>query len=237
MMIFVPPVQQLGEDILTTRFATLAFTLLALFLLYVAGSARARTLRRLVSSNLLIALICAIMLISGMTALSILLATWAPNFGSDREITHMTYQQYVSMVGTDGLDPKGASDIFFRCHSTRDGYDMWLKLDLAPSAYFSLLTQMSSDVQDLKFVSKNGNVTVPIRKVSSNDPTFPSAWPRPEVTSPLWFDPPDIRGPLECTWWDIQLTNRSKGWVWIYDNRFGRLWIWEWNRQYFHVRP
>jgi hypothetical protein len=159
-----------------------------------------------------------------------------PDFGSDREIIDMSYDEYVSRVGSEILNPIGGSRIYFKSHSTRDGYDMWIKLHLPSPAYESLLTRMSTNMQDPNYVSNKENIRSPVNKTVGDDPIPPGNWPKAEINPPVWFEPVQTRHHASCILWDVQLIDRSKGWHWCYDNDSETLRIWEWNRQHFTVR-
>jgi hypothetical protein len=157
----------------------------------------------------------------------------------DTGYTGLTYEEYKSCVGLNGLDPVGASDICFRCDQAIDAHDTWQKLRIPTAAFDSLLAQRSVDMQNLHFASYNGEAARPVRKVVSDRGTIPSGWPKPMRTPPPWWDAP-MQGPgLQCTYWELQVStgsgsSRAKGWYWLYDPNKTTLWIWEWNHQ--HIR-
>src|SRR6266566_3908659 len=102
-------------------------TLMALLLLVLPQSRRVQAVRRITSKTVLVAFVCGTFFVGLVVFLAI------PNggfvlFGDDREFENMTYDQYASAIGVDGFDPKGAWDISYRSHSTRDNYDVWRKL-------------------------------------------------------------------------------------------------------------
>ena len=53
------------------------------------------------------------------------------DFGGDSELRALTYSDYLSKVGDAWFDPVGASDVYYRCYSTRDGYDAWWRFVIA----------------------------------------------------------------------------------------------------------
>ena len=209
--------------------------LLALLSLLLPSSRRVHAVRRIAGKAGLVAFICATLLLAVVAFVAILGGAWSPQFGGDTEGVDLTYEQYISAVGNAGLVPKGASEICFRCHSTIDSYDFWLKVRLPSAAYDSLLAKMSADLQDPDFVSTKKNILLPVKKTVSESPDLPGNWPSPEVNPPSWFESGRIGDQVQCTQWDVQLADRAKGWYWLYDLDSETLRISEWNRQHFKV--
>jgi len=156
--------------------------------------------------------------------------------------TGLTYEEYKRCVGTDGLDPVGATDICFRHDQAVDSYDTWKKLHIEPSDFASLLAHRSVDMQDPYFAAYSGKAARPIRKFASERGEIPSNWPKPMRSPPPWWDAPTERGGLQCVCWELQVsistdrgTRRAKGWYWLYEPDTMTLWIWEWNQQHFEL--
>ncbi len=207
-----------------------------LVMLLTPRSYRARAVRGIGGKAVLVALIGGTFLLAALSLAAILQGDFGIGFGGDRQLENMTYDQYISTVGIDTFDPKGASDISFRCHSTIDSYDVWIKLNLPSGACESLLAAMTRNLENPHFVSAKQNNSIPARKTVSTSAYFPSNWPSPEVNPPSWFQSGENGNQVHCTLWDVQLEGRSKGWYWLYDSDSETLRIWEWNRQHFRLR-
>jgi hypothetical protein len=207
--------------------------LLSLVFLLFVRKPWGRTARRMTGSTVLVGFVLAILFLAAAAFVAI--PDGSP-FGDDAEGVNLTYEQYVSVVGSDGLVPKEASDICFRRHQTIDSYDSWLKLRLPSAAYESLIAKMSTDLQDPHFLSHKENILSPVKKTLSDSANPRSIWPSPEVNPPSWFEAEQMGDQLQCTQWDVQLADRAKGWYWLYDRNLETLRIWEWNRQHFRVR-
>jgi hypothetical protein len=163
-----------------------------------------------------------------------------PDFGGDHEYTDFSYDKYRTVVGDESLDPVGATDIFHRCHSTRDSYHIWVRMHIDPSAYEPLLAQQSANMKDLGFASYRGKGIGPVRQSTELWTSIPGNWPTPETEPPGWWNPPGEDRRLSCNRWELQVddsvySGRSKGWLWLYDSDQRILWIWEWNRQHFSL--
>jgi hypothetical protein len=213
-----------------------ALVVMAMFGLLMRQSRLVQPVRRIVGTMGLVAFITAIFFLAAVAFLAILEGHFGPRFGDDREFVNMSYEEYASTVGIAGFDPKGASEICFRSHSTRDSYDVWLKLRLPSASYNSLLAKMSADMEDPQFVSSKEDIPIPVKKTISKSSNCPGNWPGPEVNPPGWFEPAQIGHQVQCIQWDVQLLDRSKGWYWLYDLDSETLRIWEWNRQHWKVR-
>ena len=108
------------------------------------------------------------------------------DFGGDTEHKDLTYDQYTSKVGVGSFDPKGASEIYYRCYSTRDSYDCWWRLTIDNANFDSLLAQMTENMDDQEYASNNSQRVGPMRKTTTDDPAIPSNWPSPDDTPPTW---------------------------------------------------
>jgi hypothetical protein len=221
-------------DLLFTMLVLLAIGLGFVILLNVRRP-WGRFLRRLV----LPAFLACVVLASAMMLL-LLPSSLVPDFGGNHEYTELNYERYRTLIGEEGLDPVGATDISFRCHSTRDSYDIWLRMHIDPGAYESLLAQWSAKMKDLYFASYRGKGIGPVRQSTHRSASFPENWPEPETKPPGWWNLPHEDRALACTRWELQVddsdySGRAKGWYWLYDSDEGVLWIWEWNRQHFSL--
>ena len=153
------------------------------------------------------------------------------DFGGDTEHKNLTYDQYVSMVGTGSFDPKGASEIYYRGYSTRDSYDCWWRLTIDRISFDRLLARMTANMNDPEYASYNSQRVGPVRHSTADDPGIPANWPRPCDSPPSWWQRPGDGDHVACTRWELQVDNtsydgRSKGWYWLYDADAATLWIW-----------
>src|SRR5438034_525102 len=91
-------------------------TVMALLGLLLPPSRRIQAVRRMAGKTALVAFICATFLLAVVAFVAILGGAWSPQFGGDAEGANLTYEQYISAVGSAALVPKDASEIFFRDH-------------------------------------------------------------------------------------------------------------------------
>ena len=163
-----------------------------------------------------------------------------PDFGGNRQYENLRYDEYAAQVGVDSMDPKGASAIYFRSHSTRDSYDCWWRMEIGTKNFTSLLEQMSTNMEDPHFTSYKARRVGPVRKAATDDVSFPKNWPKPQILPPVWWKQPISGEGFRVTRWELQIGDklsdgRAKGWYWLYDSNSGTLWIWEWNHQWFDL--
>jgi hypothetical protein len=163
------------------------------------------------------------------------------NFGGEYSGENLTYEQFVSRSDPTLFDPRGARQISYFTHRTRDGYDKWIKLAISPDDYQSLVERFSQIMKQRKFISHDGAVARPLENTESGNASVPSGWPQPEGTPPAWWSPPSGGLNLSCTHWAVHIDDgsylgRSMGWYWLYDPKSQALWIWEWNYQHCQLK-
>jgi hypothetical protein len=150
----------------------------------------------------------------------LLFAGCAPDFGGDLTLKSLSYAEYISQVGVDSFDPTGASDISYRCFSTRDGYDAWWRFTVSQQNYTKLLTA----------VAKANDGPNPIAE--SEDTAYPAAW-RPDGTAPTWWDRQAGTNAKAVAWCHrAGGAERRHGWYFLYDPDAERMWCWHWNHQW-----
>ena len=144
----------------------------------------------------------------------------APDFGGETESTALSYKQYADQELTAWFDPNGARDIYYRCCSTRDGYDAWWRFAIAPDDYRNLLTR----------IIRANNGPDPI--VESNQAAIPSAW-RPQGQTPEWWTRGKGKDSKSIVWcYKKSHSDRHHGWYLMYDPDSRSAWIWHWNHQW-----
>ena len=151
------------------------------------------------------------------------------------ELPDMTYRQFVDNVGTQNLDPRGASHIYYyNGQQQRDGKaDRWIKMTLPPNSFENLLARQERKFSELKNATDPSNPDGGLKKSTSRRPEMPENWPALREDPPLWWSPESAGHNLHCVRWEIQESRqRAKGWYWAYDRNLETLWIWEWNRQH-----
>ncbi len=144
----------------------------------------------------------------------------APDFGSDTESTARTYKQHIAGGGDAWFDPVGASDIYQRCHSTRDGYDAWWRLDISQNNFDKLLAVVASAHHGPDPITQNKNTE------------YPSAW-KPDESPPEWWNRNSGLNAKSVYWChDAGAAERHHGWYFLYDPDKNRMWCWHWNHQW-----
>jgi len=136
-----------------------------------------------------------------------------------------TYHQYKKMVGTDELDLRGASHIYYKLWRSEKNFDLWMRMNIPPNSFDRLLAKQTGTLSDPKLASRLG----PVRQNTNRRPDRPENWPSPAQQPPLWWGPETAGPALRCYNWEIQETGEyAKGWYWAYDRDAQMLWIWEW---------
>src|SRR5262245_19993015 len=95
--------------------------ILGLIVLLGLRSRGGRTVRRLVGNTLLGVFVGGIWL-TCLGGVALFFGGFPQIFLDDREFTDLTYEEYLSSVGSLDFDPKGVSHICYRCYQTRDSY-------------------------------------------------------------------------------------------------------------------
>ena len=165
--------------------------------------------------------------------LSVMLGGCLSSFDESTEYKKLTYSQYQRKVGLDEVDPKGASDIYWQLHATRDSYDVRWRMNIPSAEFDALLAGMSKNMENSQYASYKGKALTPVRKSDTKDPAIPRNWPCPRTLPQAWWQPSKTSSGLRCVSWALQVSHvRAKGWYWLYDEKDGMLWIWHWNYQH-----
>jgi hypothetical protein len=142
------------------------------------------------------------------------------DFGGDRESKGITYSEYVQDGGAAWFDPAGASDIYHRCFSTRDGHDAWWRFTISKTASDQLVAAVARD--------KSGPAKIEWRGTTA----YPKTW-RPAASPPMWWTR-DVGGAATSIHWcyDAGSAERHHGWYFLYDAKSQEMYAWHWNRQW-----
>lgn len=142
------------------------------------------------------------------------------DFGSDTESKALTYSSYVANGGDAWFDPIGASDIYHRCFSTRDGYDAWWRFSIAESNLEQLIATIATD---------NEGPSDPEWAVKDE---YPAVW-QPDDSPPAWWSRDGGVNVKSIYWcYDAGEAERHHGWYFLYDTRSQMLYCWHWNHQW-----
>jgi hypothetical protein len=143
----------------------------------------------------------------------------------------ISYDTYAAQIGTDQLDPKGATRISYKLAFDVDGYDQWYDVLIPEPDYDALLTSRMAHLSNSQRAAYMAKPVGQVTLSSTHSLTAPNNWPSMEGVPPSWWSPHEALS-VECTFWHLQCQTRGKGWQWIYDRSRERLWIWEWNYQH-----
>ena len=142
------------------------------------------------------------------------------DFGGDAELKALTYTEYVADGGAVWFDPIGASDIYHRCISSRDGYDAWWRFTISESNSHELVISVAR---------QNEGPT----DVKWDDTTaYPRTW-RPDDSPPRWW-PRNVGSSAKSIHWcyDAGTAERHHGWYFAYDAESQLMSVWHWNHQW-----
>lgn len=198
--------------------------------------------RRQFSLRTLFLTVAAASVVCALAAFALRFAAEQRSFwGGDHSGVNLTYEEFVARTDEAGFDPRGAREICYHLHSTRDGYDHWQKLTISSDDYEPLAERFSVQMAERKFMNRDQPVARSLEKTETVDPNFPASWPDADGVPPAWWSPPVGGSHLRCTRWDIQIddgpySGRAMGWYWLYDETAQTLWIWEWNYQHYHLK-
>jgi hypothetical protein len=141
------------------------------------------------------------------------------DFGGDEESKGLTYEQYVSERSYAGLDPVGATDIYYRCVSTRDSRDSWWRVAIGPEDCERLITSPAA---------ANGKTAA--KWSSTTD--YPPRW-KSHGEPPAWWNRSDGIHAKSAHWcYPAGAGERHEGWYFLYDPDAKTLWIWRWDHQW-----
>lgn len=143
----------------------------------------------------------------------------------------LTYLQYTQKISTDEIDPRGASNIYYKrdeAPAGEPGWDMWMKMTIAENSFAEMLDKQRRRLRTMETLP---NVTV--KATSSRRIGIPTDWSR-SANYPLWWS--EIESVKEgtdgaetkCNVWDVTMPGKSRGFLWAYDPTSETLWIWEW---------
>ena len=145
------------------------------------------------------------------------------DFSGTSETGASTYKQFVSAGGVGEnawFDPVGASDIYFRDDSTRDGYDAWWCFTISENDCDRLLEVIAK--------ANGGPEQIELRP----EVDYPSTW-RPDVKPPSWWQRNAGENAQSVHWcYPAGDAERHHGWYILYDRDLKKMWCWHWNHQW-----
>lgn len=142
------------------------------------------------------------------------------DFGGDSESKAVTYSEYVQDGGDAWFDPVGASDIYHRCFSTRDGFDAWWRFTISPNANDQLVATVARDKNGPKEIEWHGTTDYPI------------TW-KPDDSPPKWWNRNVGSAATSLHWcYDAGSAERHHGWYFLYDPESQIMYVWHWNHQW-----
>lgn len=142
------------------------------------------------------------------------------DFGGDRELKALAHSEYLSNVGDAWFDPVGASDIYYRCYSTRDGYDAWWR--------FVISEHDCDRLADL-IAENNGGPTVIDWSTSSD---YPTSWSPDDAPPGWWSKSSSVKGKSVAWCYRAGAAERHHGWYLLYEVKTKTLYCWHWNHQW-----
>jgi len=142
------------------------------------------------------------------------------DFSGDTESRALGYKQYVADGGDGWFDPVGASDIYQRCCSTRDGYDAWWRFTISQENCDQLVITVAAD--------NNGPDAVEWNETTA----YPAEW-NPVDSAPSWWGRNAGKNTKSIHWcYQAGSAERHHGWYFLYDPVSQRMWCWHWNHQW-----
>ncbi|GAB5407095.1 MAG: hypothetical protein Aurels2KO_53260 [Aureliella sp.] len=142
------------------------------------------------------------------------------DFGGDTESKALTYKKYVADGGDAWFDPVGASDIYHRCYSTRDGYDAWWRFIISEDDCHQLVVAVAA--------TNNGPADIEWHTTAA----YPTTWQSDDLP-PAWWTRNVDDGATSLHWcYDAGSAERRHGWYFLYDAESRTMYCWHWNHQW-----
>ena len=146
--------------------------------------------------------------------------TSALDFGGDTQSKALTYTEYVADGGDAWFDPVGASDIYHRCFSSRDGYDAWWRFTISEDDSDELVAAVAHEKNGPKEIEWNGTTA------------YPTTW-EPDDSPPTWWTRNVSDAARSVHWcFDAGAAERHHGWYFLYDPESEMMYGWHWNHQW-----
>jgi hypothetical protein len=152
---------------------------------------------------------------------------WTPEDLGVVYLPDLSYREFRDKVSTKEIDPRGASNIYYRREAApegTEGYNLWMRMTIPKNSYEAMLRRRRSDLESLE------SQGVKVTGKSSSRIEIPAAWPQSEVDTPLWWDEiKNVRSAdSRCNTWEMTARGMRSGYFWAYDPAPEKLYIWQW---------
>lgn len=142
------------------------------------------------------------------------------DFSGSTELKGKSYSQYVTDQGNAWFDPRGASDIWHRHSSTRDGSDSWWRFMVSESDFLSIVMAVAKENQGPAEIKLDSSVDTPPQ------------WDA-ESEVPAWWVIDGGTRPQSIHWcFRAGDAERHHGWFFAYNPDSQTAWCWHWNHQW-----
>ena len=144
--------------------------------------------------------------------------TYLETFGGESETNNISYSEYLNQGPSSLLDPVNASDISFRTISTRDGYDMWWRFEIAEHDGDALVHSVANRTVGSPSIQWDTTIG------------YPSSW-SPDGPPPQWWS---LEGNKSVCWLlhTGSSDQRKHGWYFQYESKSQTMYCWHWNHQW-----